>query len=391
LASPKKILLDFICLQSNLDGKFNGGGEYAKIIFNELLLNSDKIIFYGFIDSSLPLNEDVEHYQKTYNLNIFDIKKVKLGNIISENHITTIYSPLPYKFQNLNLKNTRFIGTIHGLRDLELIDPQTRISYTSSYFEKLKIYIKILFPNLTIREKTNYYNKLITQKGFEFITVSNHSKYSILSYLDNAKKDNISVYYSPNTTNSLKDYTLIDGLFPSLRSNRFFLLVSGNRWIKNNARAIFALDELFSSNDLNDFKVVLTGVSEDLPFFKKIKNSSRFLFLDYVSNNELSHLYKHCYSLIYPSLNEGFGYPPIEAMYYNKPVLASPYTSITEICGDAALYFNPLSIKEIKSRILMILDNQIYQLQVDRSKIRYKEIKKIQDLDLQNLVSFITK
>jgi len=391
LSKTQKILLDFISLQVNEEGKFNGGGEYAKIIFDELLLKYEKIKFYALVDLSIPMNEFVEYYLTKYSLRVFDINNNSLASIVEENKITTVYSPLPYRFSDVKLNNTRFIGTIHGLRDLELIDSRTRILYTSNYLEKIKIYVKILFPNIGNRKKINYYNKLINQNKFEFITVSNHSKYSILSYLNYNRPENIKVYYSPNTTNILKTYSPIEHLFSDLESQKFFLLVSGNRWIKNNARAILALDELFDSKDIGSFKVVVTGCKGKLPFVKKIKHKKQFIFLDYVTSIELSHLYKNCYSLIYPSLNEGFGYPPVEAMYFNKPVLSSPNTSISEICGEAALYFNPLSVKEIKSRILMILEKKVYDLQVKKCQAKYKEIREIQDADLQSLVSHIIK
>ena len=56
-------------------------------------------------------------------------------------------------------------------------------------------YLKIIFPNIKLNKRIYYYNKLINQKGFEFITVSNHSKYSIISYLNPENNDKIKVFY----------------------------------------------------------------------------------------------------------------------------------------------------------------------------------------------------
>jgi glycosyltransferase involved in cell wall biosynthesis len=74
-----------------------------------------------------------------------------------------------------------------------------------------------------------------------------------------------------------------------------------------------------------------------------------------VDELELELLYQNAYSFLYPTLNEGFGYPPLESMKYGTPVLCSAITSITELCGDAVLYFNPFSVDEIKNRILLVL------------------------------------
>lgn len=58
----------------------------------------------------------------------------------------------------------------------------------------------------------------------------------------------------------------------------------------------------------------------------------------------LGQLYSHAVALIYPSLYEGFGIPPLEAMAYGCPVLCSNRSSIPEVVGDAGLYFEPESV-----------------------------------------------
>jgi len=61
----------------------------------------------------------------------------------------------------------------------------------------------------------------------------------------------------------------------------------------------------------------------------------------YVSDAELSSLYRHAACFVFPSLYEGFGIPPLEAMAHGCPVVASSAASIPEVCGDAAVYFDP--------------------------------------------------
>jgi glycosyltransferase involved in cell wall biosynthesis len=70
---------------------------------------------------------------------------------------------------------------------------------------------------------------------------------------------------------------------------------------------------------------------------------------------ELELLYQNAYVFLYPTLNEGFGYPPLESMKHGTPVICSAITSTTEVCGDAVLYFNPFSVDEMKNRILLVL------------------------------------
>lgn len=64
-------------------------------------------------------------------------------------------------------------------------------------------------------------------------------------------------------------------------------------------------------------------------------------FLGQVAASQLTYLYKQAIALIFPSLYEGWGFPPIEAMQAQCPVLAANSASIPEVCADAALYFDP--------------------------------------------------
>ena len=145
--------------------------------------------------------------------------------------------------------------------------------------------------------------------------------------------------------------------------NHYFLIVSGNRWEKNALRAIIALDELAANGSLPaDMKVIVTGASSLSIYRYKMKRADVFSFKGYVSDTELAKLYHNAYCLIYPSLNEGFGYPPLEAMYHHVPVIASAICSIPEVCGDAVLYVSPFSVNEIKCRIIQILDASCHKV-----------------------------
>lgn len=59
-----------------------------------------------------------------------------------------------------------------------------------------------------------------------------------------------------------------------------------------------------------------------------------------LTDGEIVALYQHALALVFPSLYEGFGIPPLEAMVHGCPVLAADIPAVREVCGDAALYFN---------------------------------------------------
>ena len=162
-------------------------------------------------------------------------------------------------------------------------------------------------------------------------------------------------------------------------------MLGGNRWIKNTYRGLLALDSLISDQLLNDIKVIVVGKCSK-KILSKLNNLNRFKFLDYVNSDELETLYENCELFFYPTLNEGFGYPPLEAMRYNKTCLISNVCSLPELYKDAVYYCNPYDIMEMKIRIRTAIENKI---NLEKVKIRFDEISKKQHEDLQGLCKFI--
>lgn len=103
----------------------------------------------------------------------------------------------------------------------------------------------------------------------------------------------------------------------------------------------------------------------------------------------MNQLYRDASLLVYPSLNEGFGYPPLTAMKLLTPVIASCFTSIPEICGDGAMYFNPLSITEIKNRMLQMQDEKIKEIYINKGKIQFEKIVERQKIDLNAMTDYL--
>ena len=113
------------------------------------------------------------------------------------------------------------------------------------------------------------------------------------------------------------------------------------------------------------------------------------MFLGYVESKELEFLHQNAYAFVFPSLNEGFGYPPVQSMRYGVPVAASGTTSVPEVCGDAVIYFDPYSVSEIKNRMIQLLDSDIYSMYASRALQRYAEVHKRQEEDLEKAVAFV--
>ena len=109
--------------------------------------------------------------------------------------------------------------------------------------------------------------------------------------------------------------------------------------------------------------------------------------IPFLTDSDLEYAYKYAYALVFASYFEGFGYPPIEALRYGTPTVASNVTSIPEILGEAGVYFSPFYPADLYRALNDVLQNR------DRYKKaivqRYTEITQKQQNDLGKLVSEI--
>jgi glycosyltransferase involved in cell wall biosynthesis len=81
------------------------------------------------------------------------------------------------------------------------------------------------------------------------------------------------------------------------------------------------------------------------------------VFTDFVDDGQLRWLYENAQAYVFPSLSEGFGLPPLEAMVHGTPVISSNATCLPEINGDAAVYFNPKNTNDMARKIDLVLSN----------------------------------
>ncbi|MBW2059619.1 MAG: glycosyltransferase family 4 protein, partial [Deltaproteobacteria bacterium] len=96
-------------------------------------------------------------------------------------------------------------------------------------------------------------------------------------------------------------------------------------------------------------------------------------FLGHVSQDGLSSLYRNAEVFVYPSVYEGFGLPPLEAMSCGTPVVVSNRSSLPEVCGDAACYVDPFDEGDMARGILSVLqDDNLRRILVEKGFERVK-------------------
>lgn len=375
------ILFDLLGAQPDKAGsKFHGGGEYIKTIFNHLVSKkkSEKIIV--FYNKKAFLDEWILRLIVNENIESIDVEKYEdLAYIFQKEHIDIYYSGMPYGDIVKIVPSYVFkIGTFHGLRVLECPTDKYEYMYYDDLLKSLKAMIKPIFnQRLQAKAKAIYESGL---NGFDLIiTDSYHSKYSFKVFYPELDNKEIKVYYAP------KKHVEISPNEEAKQYRKYILLLGLNRWEKNGFRAIQAIESLFSQGRLSNYKIVLVG---RLPnrIKTKLKHEERYIILDYVSPEKLESLYKYCDMFIYPSLNEGFGMPPLEAMAYGRTCVVAADTSLPEVCGDAVYYFNPYDQKELESRILMAVENKILEEKINK---HMSEMLARQNEDLDEICEYI--
>ena len=127
--------------------------------------------------------------------------------------------------------------------------------------------------------------------------------------------------------------TLVKAFAGVLRDTRFrsqLVVAGGEGWL---------MEETFSF-------VSATGIGD------------RVRLIGYVNDDELRALYSSCRAFIYPSLYEGFGLPPLEAMACGAPVIASRIAALEETIGDAAILVDPLDVHSLAAAIIDVCENE---------------------------------
>ncbi len=338
---------------------FSGIGRYIKDIVPSLCAEYDKVALIGNI-------AELQHYKDEY-------KSVEL---IEMN--TPIYSIMEQLVLPKKIPSCDIFFTPHYNVPLFPIKAKKRVTtmhdaYHLAFYRDLslsqKIYAKIFYNGaLRLSDKV--------------ITISQFSKSEFIKYTSQKFADKIQVIYRfvGDVIRSRND-TVIERI--QISKANYFLFVGNVKPNKNLKAALVGFKTLVANNPNNTkqltFKIVgkkdgfITGDSEISAMIEKdTLFQEKVQFTGHVSDVELIGLYKNAIALVFPSYYEGFGLPPLEAMYFECPTICSNAASIPEICGDASLYFDPSNPVEIAIKML-----EIYVSEDLRETLKTKGIKQV--------------
>lgn len=304
--------------------KYGGISRYFYEIIKRISEKENVNLFQGYNINKYGLNnldiyDDIfskKRYliPKTGRLYKF-LNKVCLKNFSNKNRVD-IYHPTYYNDYNLN--NGKLIVTVYDM-------------------------IHELFSANFKNDKTCELKRNLLLKADGIISISESTKKDLINIL-NIPSEKIKVIYLANSLNiEVKDNKLVD--VP------YILYVGQRKAYKNFNNFLIAYAK---TKCKKDFKCVCFGggpfIKEELFLINKLGLKNNIIYKS-GNDNVLANLYKYAEAFIYPSKYEGFGLPPLEAMYYETPVLVSESSSIPEVVGDAGIYFNPNSIDDMAIKI----------------------------------------
>jgi glycosyltransferase involved in cell wall biosynthesis len=193
-------------------------------------------------------------------------------------------------------------------------------------------------------DKTSKLKEIATKRADHIICISENTRKDLLEIFD-LPEDKVSVVYLGF------DSLVLDTALLEHKECKPYLLYVGQRWGYKNFDGF--LKAYASSSFLrNHFDVVCFGggafTPDELSFFASLGLSNRQVSQISGTDSKLASVYSNAALFVYPSLYEGFGIPPLEAMSLGCPVACSNNSSIPEVAGNAAEYFDADNIDSIR-------------------------------------------
>lgn len=315
--------METLTLNLSMLGKQNTGlGVYAINCKNEL----EKRFFCKTI-SSVDADKNTIPSPKSIRINgsqYASLKRLLYSTLLYPKNIGFVYTPTHHGF----IGYEKQVITIH-----DLICMHYPNQHKNQY-----LYFKYIVP-------------LVLKKCKGVFTVSYTTKKEICRYY-HLSEDFVHVIPNAILNSVSREKT------PEQEKKRRYLLVVGAGYQHKN------IHELIKRHKYWKEKYLLKIVSENGEYGRYLKNlvykeklEGKVEFIGFVDRKKLEILYQYCDALVYPSLWEGFGIPPLEAISYRKPVILSDIPVFHEIFQEAAIYVKP-SDNESWMQAFSFLENQ---------------------------------
>jgi mannosyltransferase len=317
---------------------------YDNIIFTLQKVGGISVYWYELIKRQQNNNSIIYYEESSQSNNIYR-SKLQLQN----NQIITNTSKMPLCIKrylpislNINSINNEEKKIFHSSYYRILNSKNHNIKQVVTVHDFIYDYFKSGFKQkIHIRQRNG-----AMENADIIICVSKNTKKDLLRLYPQFSKKRIEVIYN-GVSNSFKPNNV-----NCINNNLLFI---GGR--SNHKNFSFVIDLLY---ELKDYKLTIIGQPLTITEIKKLetKIKDRYTIYSNIGEDKLNELYNHSMCLIYPSSYEGFGIPVLEAMQAGCPVITLKTSSLPEVCGDAGLMIETLSIKDFINGIKYIEKNR---------------------------------
>lgn len=340
------------------------GGGITEYIVNltreiELLDHENEYVLYVL--------QDLYDFCKTKLPERFRIKKIPYNNTLTQKIKRSLFSQRfwydeeereafdifhsPF-FYAPKMKRAKVIITVHDLRLYR--------------FPRTYNLLRYLYLQHSVRETIRRADRIISISAFtkdEIVNTCHIDAQKVRIIHEAINRD----FFSPSTIAGYK----LPSEYSFLQNGRFLFSLGHIEPRKNYVRLIEAFKLLKLQENNEDIKLVIAGkpLLDTKKVFKLIEETKDVIYLNYIPSELLLWLYQHATLFVFPSFYEGFGFPPLEAASMGTVSAVSNVSSIPEVCGDTAFYFNPYDVEEMSN----VLGNALSQ--PDAIKVRSERLE----------------
>ncbi|MFC1570492.1 glycosyltransferase family 4 protein [Candidatus Omnitrophota bacterium] len=234
------------------------------------------------------------------------------------------------------------------------------------------------FKSIPSRMYFKTLGKRAVKRAERIVAISNHSKKDILNMFK-VPKEKVEVIH----LNVDESYRPVD---PGASVSRYgidgkYILYFGNFNPHKNVNTLIEAYHGLPEDIKSEYRLVLGGkknryCADIEETVRRLKMADRVHFTGFIPEEDLPSIYSAASLFVFPSLYEGFGLPPLEAMACGVPVICSDATSLPEVVGKAAILVNPKDVQEITNAMEKVLrDNTLRQELIDKGLERAREFR----------------
>jgi glycosyltransferase involved in cell wall biosynthesis len=225
------------------------------------------------------------------------------------------------------------------------------------------------YPGFIKKSHLRFYKKYIPrflQKARSVATVSEFSKNDIISTYKTTDTKIDVVYSAAKDIFKPVSFEKKMAVKEKYTEEKEYFLYVGAIHPRKNLMNLLKAFSLFKKRQQSNMKLVIAGrlawLNEGfVESIKTYKYRDDVVLTGYIEETELVDLTASAWALVYPSLFEGFGVPVLEAMKCEVPVLTSSGTSMQEIAGNAAAYFDATDIKDIADKMMLVYRDETFR------------------------------